>query len=79
MKSKEQLEKEQQEAKEKLEQMMAASRPKNFREGVGGGVSNILAGAVGAAGVAVVAPTVSKSDYGYHYCMLCSHPCLPIL
>jgi len=55
-KSKEELEKEQEEAKEKLEQLLNQGKPKNFREGAKGGVSNILAGAVGGAGVAVLAP-----------------------
>lgn len=57
-KSKEQLEKEQKEAQEKLEQLLSTSRPKNLRQGVSGGVSNILTGALGAAGVAVLAPTM---------------------
>ena len=57
MKSKEELEKEQQEAKEQLEQLLKAGRPKNFREGAATGVSNILAGALGGAGVAVLGPT----------------------
>lgn len=57
MKSKEELEKEQQQAKEQLEQLLQAGRPKNFRQGAATGVSNILAGALGGAGVAVLGPT----------------------
>jgi hypothetical protein len=56
-KSKEELEKEQEEAKKQLEQMFAASKPKNFQEGLGKGVGNIVGGAIGAAGIAVLAPT----------------------
>ncbi len=43
---------------EAINQILDSSRPKNFREGVSSGVSNILAGAVGAAGIAVLAPTL---------------------
>ena len=57
-KSKEELQKEQEEAKKQVEALLNASKPKNLREGVGHGVSNILAGAVGGAGVAVLAPTM---------------------
>lgn len=56
-KSPEELQKEQEEAKAQLESMFAQSKPKNLAQGVGSGVSNILAGAVGGAGVAVLAPT----------------------
>jgi len=55
-KSKEELEAEQKEAKEKLEAILSTSRPKNLREGVGSGVSNIVKGAVGGAGVVVLLP-----------------------
>jgi hypothetical protein len=41
-----------------LEQILAPSRPKNVAEGVSIGVSNIVAGAVGAIGVAIVVPTL---------------------
>ena len=58
MKSEEQLKKEQAEAQAQLEALLSKSRPKNLREGVGAGVSNILAGAIGGAGVAVLAPTM---------------------
>jgi hypothetical protein len=57
-KTKEELEKEQQEAKEQLSQIMKTSKPKNLGQGLGRGVSNILAGAVGGVGIAVVAPTM---------------------
>jgi DnaJ-domain-containing protein 1 len=57
-KTKEELEKEQQEAKEKLDALLNQSKPKNLRQGVGNGVNNILAGAIGGAGVAVLAPTM---------------------
>ena len=57
-KSKEELEKEQQQAKEQLEALLSQSAPKNVQEGTLKGVNNILAGAVGAAGIAVLAPTV---------------------
>jgi hypothetical protein len=45
-------------AHHQLEQILAPSRPKNVAEGVSIGVSNIVAGAVGAIGVAVVVPTL---------------------
>jgi len=57
-KTKEELEKEQKEAKEKLDALLSASRPKNLRDGVSHGVSNILGGAVGGVGIAVMAPTM---------------------
>jgi hypothetical protein len=38
--------------------MFAQSRPKNLREGTASGVSNIVGGAVGAVGVAVLVPTL---------------------
>ena len=57
-KSKEELKKEQQEAQAQLEALLNQTKPKNFRQGVSTGVNNILAGAIGAAGVAVIAPTL---------------------
>eukprot|EP00934_Nitzschia_sp_Nitz4_P001771 Nitzschia sp. Nitz4//scaffold93_size78505//6412//8393//NITZ4_005411-RA/size78505-augustus-gene-0.47-mRNA-1//-1//CDS//3329560261//1771//frame0 len=57
-KSKEELQKEQEEAKQKLELLMKDSRPKNLQQGTSQGVSKILQGAIGGAGVAVVAPTM---------------------
>ena len=57
-KSKEQLQKEQQEAKEALDEILKQSKPKNFREGARKGFNNVMAGALGGVGVAVLAPTV---------------------
>ena len=57
-KSTEELKKEQEEAQAKLEALMSLTKPKNLREGVGAGVNNVLAGAIGGAGVAVIAPTM---------------------
>lgn len=57
-KSKEELKKEQEEAKKQIEGILAQSKPKNFREGAVHGVGNIVAGAVGGAGVVVLAPTM---------------------
>lgn len=56
-KTPEELKKEQEEAKAQLEAMFAQSKPKNLAQGVGTGVSNIVSGAVGGVGVAVLAPT----------------------
>jgi len=49
---------EQEEALKEINAMLATSRPKNLRAGVGSGLSNIVQGAVGAVGIAVLAPTV---------------------
>jgi DnaJ-domain-containing protein 1 len=57
-KTKEQLEKEQAEAKEKLESLLSMNRPKNLTQGVSKGVNNIVGGAIGGVGVAVLAPTL---------------------
>lgn len=57
-KSPEDLKKEQELAKAQLEAILNQTKPKNLREGLGSGVNNILTGAVGAAGVAVIAPTM---------------------
>jgi len=56
-KSTAQLEQERQEAAAQLEQILSTSRPKNLAQGVGRGVSNIVGGALGACGVAVLMPT----------------------
>lgn len=56
-KTPEELKKEQAEAKAQLDAMFAQSKPKNLAQGVGTGVSNIVSGAVGGVGVAVMAPT----------------------
>ena len=61
-KSKEELEKEQEAAKQQLEQILSGSRPKNAREGFATGVNNVLAGAVGGVGIAVLAPTVGLAS-----------------
>lgn len=45
-------------AQEQLEAILSTSRPKNLGEGLSSGINNIVSGAVGAAGVAVLAPTV---------------------
>ena len=52
---------EQQKAAESLESILKShggSKPRNLREGVSHGVGTILSGAIGAAGVAVLAPTI---------------------
>ena len=54
--SKEELEAEQQAAKEQLQTILDTSRPKHLGYGISSGVSNIVAGAVGAVGVAILAP-----------------------
>ena len=56
-KSPEELQRERDEAMQRLELVLAKSRPKNLATGVSQGVGNIVAGAVGAAGVAVIVPT----------------------
>lgn len=53
-----QAKKDQEEAAKQLNAMFAQSRPKNLREGTASGVSNIVGGAVGAVGVAVLVPTL---------------------
>jgi hypothetical protein len=62
IKSKEELGKEQEEAKEQLERILSSSRPKNARQGFVNGVNNVLAGAIGGVGVAVLAPTVGLAS-----------------
>lgn len=57
-KSKEELKLEQQEAADQVARLLKTSKPKNLSQGVKSGVGNILAGAVGGVGVAVLAPTV---------------------
>ena len=58
-KSEAELEAERKQAAEKLEGILNTTRPKNLREGVGSGMSNIVSGAVGGAGVAVLLPYVT--------------------
>ncbi|KAG7351640.1 chaperone protein DnaJ [Nitzschia inconspicua] len=57
-KSKEELEREQKEAAAQLSQILKTSKPKNLGQGLGRGLNNILAGAVGGVGIAVMAPTL---------------------
>ncbi len=49
---------EQEEALKQLNAFLDASRPKDLREGLGSGLSNIVQGALGAVGIAVLAPTL---------------------
>ena len=49
---------EQEEALQQINAMLDTNRPKNFREGVGSGVGTIMQGAIGAVGIAVLAPTI---------------------
>ena len=52
----EQAKKEQQEAMEQVNALLNQTRPKNLGQGLTSGLSNIVGGALGAVGVAVVAP-----------------------
>lgn len=52
----EQAKKDQQAAQEQINALLNQTRPKNLGEGLKSGVGNILGGALGAVGVAVVAP-----------------------
>jgi len=49
--------KQQEEAKAQLDSILNQTRPKNLKEGLTSGVGNIVSGAVGAVGVAIIAPT----------------------
>ncbi len=49
---------EQEQALKQLNALLDASRPKGLKEGLGSGLSNIVQGAVGAVGIAVLAPTL---------------------
>mmetsp|Transcript_5696 Transcript_5696/g.11120 ORF Transcript_5696/g.11120 Transcript_5696/m.11120 type:complete len:549 (-) Transcript_5696:111-1757(-) len=60
-KTKEELDTEQQAAKEQLQLILDSSRPKHLGYGVTSGVSNMVAGAVGAAGVIVLAPVMGTA------------------
>jgi curved DNA-binding protein CbpA len=51
------LKKEQDEAHKKLDDLFAKSKPKNLADGFGQGVNNIIGGAIGGVGIAVLAPT----------------------
>ena len=55
-KKQQQFDQERQEAAAQLEQILRTSRPKNLAQGVSRGVGNIVTGAVGGAGVAVLLP-----------------------
>lgn len=55
-KTTEEMTAEREEARKQLESILGPSRPKNLSEGVVSGISNVVAGAVGAAGIAVLAP-----------------------
>mmetsp|Transcript_39536 Transcript_39536/g.83122 ORF Transcript_39536/g.83122 Transcript_39536/m.83122 type:complete len:546 (-) Transcript_39536:70-1707(-) len=60
-KTKEELEAEQQAAKDQLQTILDSSRPKHLGYGITSGVSNIVAGAVGGAGVLVLAPVMGTT------------------
>lgn len=57
-KTKEELDAERAEAMKDLNTILDSSRPKGIGQGLGSGCSNILQGAVGAVGVAVLMPTL---------------------
>lgn len=57
-KSQEDLKREREQAAEQLAAILQARQPKGLKEGVVSGASNIVTGAVGAAGIAVLAPTM---------------------
>eukprot|EP00804_Cyclotella_cryptica_P015641 CCRYP_003628-RB/>CCRYP_003628-RB protein AED:0.09 eAED:0.09 QI:165/0.83/0.85/1/0.66/0.57/7/1472/550 len=65
-KSKEELEAEQAAAKEQLNALLNASRPKHVGYGVAAGVSNVVSGAVGGVGLAVMAPTLGLAQGAKH-------------
>lgn len=60
-KSEDDLKQEREHAAEQLAAILQARRPKGLKEGVLSGASNIVTGAIGAAGIAVLAPTVGLS------------------
>ncbi|KAL3809606.1 hypothetical protein ACHAXA_002165 [Cyclostephanos tholiformis] len=57
-KTREELEAEQQAAKEQLQAILDSSRPKHLGYGITSGVGNIVGAAVGTAGILVLAPTL---------------------
>eukprot|EP00584_Thalassiosira_punctigera_P001925 CAMPEP_0172543472 /NCGR_PEP_ID=MMETSP1067-20121228/13860_1 /TAXON_ID=265564 ORGANISM="Thalassiosira punctigera, Strain Tpunct2005C2" /NCGR_SAMPLE_ID=MMETSP1067 /ASSEMBLY_ACC=CAM_ASM_000444 /LENGTH=559 /DNA_ID=CAMNT_0013329897 /DNA_START=138 /DNA_END=1817 /DNA_ORIENTATION=+ len=59
--TREELEAEQQAAKEQLQAILDSSRPKHLGYGITSGVGNIVSGAVGAAGVIVLAPMMGTA------------------
>jgi len=60
-KTPEELEAERKEALEQINQILDTTRPKNLQQGVSSGLSNIVSGAVGAVGVAILLPTVGMA------------------
>lgn len=60
-KSKEELEAEQQAAKEQLQAILDSSRPKHLGYGIASGVGNVVSGAVGAVGIVVLAPVLGTA------------------
>lgn len=60
-KTKEELEAEQAAAREQLNAILDQSRPKHLGQGITSGLSNIVAGAVGAVGIVVLAPVVGTA------------------
>jgi hypothetical protein len=65
-KSSDDLAAERQKARDELDAILSKSRPKNLQQGMGRGVGNIVAGAVGAAGVAVMMPTLGLATGAKH-------------
>jgi len=65
-KSSEDVAAERQKARDELDAILSKSRPKNLQQGMGRGVGNIVAGAVGAAGVAVMMPTLGLATGAKH-------------
>lgn len=59
--TKEDLEVEQQAAKDQLNAILDTSRPKHLGYGITSGISNIVGGAVGAVGIVVLAPTLGTA------------------
>jgi len=60
-KTPEEIEAERKEALEQINQILDTTRPKNLQQGVSSGLSNIVSGAVGAVGVAILLPTVGMA------------------
>lgn len=74
-KTKEEYEKERAEAAKQLEALMHMNAPKNLGEGVTTGVGNIIQGAVGAAGVAVLLPTMGLAVGARQVCLCVGCAC----
>ena len=60
-KTKEQLEADQEAAKQQIQQLLDTSRPKNLRHGVVSGLGNVVSGCVGMVGMVVLAPTLGAT------------------